>query len=82
MLGASDSVLQLFKKALEDTSGNTGAEDHDDGDRQDGAYYKEFMPMSDWHHNGEGMQGFMNEGLSDAADLRFQARMRASPAST
>jgi hypothetical protein len=77
MLGASDSVLHLFEKALEGhlrqykelkTTTTEIA--------RDGAYYKEFMPMSDWHHNGEGMQGFMNQGLSDPADPRFQARMR------
>ena len=77
MLGASDSVLALFKKALEGhllqyrelkTVKTEIA--------RDGAYYKEFMPMSDWHHNGEGMQGFMNQGFSDPEDGRFQARMR------
>lgn len=32
--------------------------------------------MSDWHHNGEGMQGFIFEGLSDPNDAKFRQRMR------
>ena len=32
--------------------------------------------MSDWHHTGEGMQGFMNQGFSDPDDRSFQTRMR------
>lgn len=77
MLGASNSVLKLFKQALEGhllqykelrTKTTEIA--------KEGAYYKEFMPMSDWHHNGEGMQGFMNQAMSDPTDVRFQARMR------
>jgi hypothetical protein len=77
MLGASDTVLELFKTALEGhlrqykelkTTTTEIA--------RDGAYYREFMPMSDWHHNGEGMQGFLNQGLCDPADPRLEARMR------
>lgn len=77
MLGGSDSVLQLFKKALEGhlrqyrelkTTTTEIA--------RNGAYYKEFIPMSDWHHTGEGMQGFLNQGLADPTDIRFQRRMR------
>ena len=76
-LGASDSVLVLFKKALDGhllqykelkTVTTEVA--------KDGAYYKEFMPMSDWHHNGEGMQGFFFQGLSNPADVKFQKRMK------
>ncbi|MDA2927131.1 hypothetical protein MYX78_07855 [Acidobacteria bacterium AH-259-G07] len=77
MLGASDSVLELFKKALEGHLLQYKELKTEKTDiAKDGAYYKEFMPMSDWHHNGEGMQGFMNQGLSDPADVRFQTRMR------
>ena len=77
MLGGSDSVLELFKKALEGhllqyKELRTVKTDI----AREGAYYKEFMPMSDWFHNGEGMQGFMNQGFSDPGDLRFQKRMR------
>ena len=77
MLGGSDSVLELFKKALEGhllqyKELRTVKTDI----AREGAYHKEFMPMSDWFHNGEGMQGFMNQGFSDPGDLRFQKRMR------
>ena len=77
MLGASDLVLNRYKQGLEGhllqykelkTVKTTIA--------AEGAYYKEFLPMSDWHHTGEGMQGFMNQGLSDPDDRSFQARMR------
>jgi hypothetical protein len=76
-LGGSDSVLRLFKKALEGhlqqykelrTSKTELA--------KDGAYYKEFITMSDWFHTGEGMRGFMFLGLSDPTDERLSQRMR------
>ena len=76
-LGASDSVLHLFKKALEGhlrqykelrTTKTELA--------REGAYYKEFITMSDWLHTGEGMRGFMLQGLSDPADARLRERMR------
>lgn len=76
-LGASDSVLHLFKKAYEGhlrqykelrTTKTEIA--------KDGAYHKEFIAMSDWFHTGEGMRGFMLLGLSAPADEQFRARMR------
>ncbi len=76
-LGASDSVLHWFKKALEGhlqqykelrTTKTELA--------KNGAYYKEFITMSDWFHTGEGMRGFMFLGLSDPADERLRQRMR------
>jgi hypothetical protein len=76
-LGASDSVLELFKKAQEGhfiqykevTTQTTDI-------AKDGCYYKEFMPMSDWLHNGEAMRGFHFQGLSDPTDDLFQTRVR------
>ena len=76
-LGASDSVLQLYQKGLEGhlrqykTVRTTTTEI-----AKDGCYYKEFMPMSDWHHNGEGMQGFFFLGLSAPNDQRLIQRMK------
>lgn len=76
-LGGSDSVLRLYKKALEGhyrqykdlrTTYTELA--------KDGAYYKEFITQSDFFHTGEGMRGFMMMGLSDPTDERFQRRMR------
>ncbi|MFC1541926.1 hypothetical protein ACFL50_05710 [Candidatus Latescibacterota bacterium] len=74
-LGASGSVLELFKKAYEGhlrqykevkTDSTVVA--------KYGCYYKEFMPMSDWHHNGEGMRGFNLQGLADPTDKLLQKR--------
>ncbi|MFC1539389.1 hypothetical protein ACFL6H_08190 [Candidatus Latescibacterota bacterium] len=74
-LGATGSVLELFKKAYEGhlrqykevkTDSTVVA--------KDGCYYKEFMPMSDWHHNGEGMRGFNLQGLADPTDNLLQIR--------
>ncbi|MGW8178273.1 MAG: hypothetical protein ACWGQW_05840 [bacterium] len=77
LLGGSEDSLDLFKRALEGhllqykelRTENTVL-------AQNGAYYKEFITMSDWHHTGEGMQGFMNLGLCDPSDERFQERIR------
>ena len=68
-LGASDSVLPLFKKALEGhLQQYTELRTTKTELARDGAYYKEFITMSDWFHTGEGMRGFMFLGLSDPGD--------------
>lgn len=76
-LGGSDSVLQLYKKALEGHYKQYGqlrttltklAEN--------GAYYKEFVTQSDWFHTGEGMRAFMFLGLSDPNDSVYRERMK------
>lgn len=76
-LGGSDSVLHLFRKALEGhlqqykelrtTKTELAA---------NGAYHKEFITQSDWFHTGEGMRAFMFYGLSDPRDETFRVRMR------
>jgi len=76
-LGGPESMLKLYRKALEGhlrqyTEYKTTTTDI----AKNGAYYKEFPPMMDWHHNGEGMQGFFMYGLSDPADVQYQKRMR------
>jgi hypothetical protein len=76
-LGASGNVLELYKKGLEGhyrqysavTTTSTDVAAH-------GCYYKEFMPMSDWMHQGEGFQGLMHQGLSEPYDVRMQQRYR------
>lgn len=76
-LGASDSVLHLFKKAYEGHLRQYKELRTTKTDlAKDGAYYKEFVTMSDWFHTGEGMRGFMFLGLSDPTDEQFRARMR------
>lgn len=76
-LGGSDSVLRLYKKALEGHYKQYGEmrttltklAEH-------GAYYKEFITQSDWFHTGEGMRAFMFLGLSDPNDRVFRERMK------
>ncbi|MGH9658202.1 MAG: hypothetical protein ACRD96_06635, partial [Bryobacteraceae bacterium] len=76
-LGAGDSVLRNFKKALEGhyrqykelrTVKTELA--------KDGAYFQEFITQSDWFHTGEGMRGITFQGLSDPGDPLLRARMR------
>ena len=76
-LGASDSVLQLYKKAqeghwrqyseLRTTLTQLAA---------NGAYDREFITQSDWFHTGEGMRAFMFHGLSEPHDEAYRVRMR------
>ena len=76
-LGASNSVLHLFKKALEGhlrqykelrTVKTELA--------KNGAYFHEFITKSDWFHTGEGMRGFMFQGLCEPTDKRLRQRMK------
>ena len=76
-LGASDTVLELYRKGQEGhfrqykevTTDSTEVAKY-------GCYYKEFMPMSDWHHNGESLQAYILYGLCNPADILFQKRFR------
>lgn len=76
-LGGSDSVLAIYRKALEGhlrqyselrTKLTTLA--------SNGAYYKEFITRSDWFHTGEGMRGFVFLGFSDPTNVAFRDRMK------
>ena len=76
-LGASDSVLELFKKALEGHLHQYGQLRTTLTDlAREGAYYREFITMSDWFHTGEGMRGFMFQGLSEPGSPRLRERMK------
>lgn len=75
-LGGSDSVLELYKRALEGhlqqygelrTELTTLA--------SEGAYREEFITQSDWFHTGEGMRAFFLMGHADPHDERFVDRM-------
>ena len=75
-LGGSDTVLELYKKALEGhlkqygeirTQLTTLA--------SNGAYHKEFITQSDWFHTGEGMRAFLLMGHSSPNDALFVERM-------
>jgi hypothetical protein len=76
-LGASDSVLEMYKKGWEGHLRQyTQAKTRQVPFARGGMYYKEFPVMFDWLHNGEGLTPFDLQGLADPNDARFQARVR------
>jgi len=76
-LGASDDVLDMYKKAWEGHLRQyTLAKTVEVPFGRDGMYYKEFPVMFDWLHNGEGLTVFNLQGLSDPLNPRFQQRVR------
>jgi hypothetical protein len=76
-LGASDRVLEMYKKGWEGHLRQyTQAKTRDVPFARNGMYYKEFPVMFDWLHNGEGLTVFDLQGLSDPNDKLFQARVR------
>ncbi|MBI2824182.1 MAG: hypothetical protein HYX69_05805 [Planctomycetia bacterium] len=76
-LGGSDRVLSLYKRAWEGHLRQyTLAKTVEVEFARDGMYYKEFPVTFDWVHNGEGLTAFINEGLADPHDEKFQARVR------
>lgn len=76
-LGASDQILNLYKKAWEGHLRQyTLAKTTEVPFARDGMYYKEFPVTFDWQHNGEGLTVFNLQGLSDPHDRPFQKRVR------
>ena len=76
-LGASDEVLEMYKKAWEGhLEQYTEAKTTQVPFARDGMYYKEFPVMFDWLHNGEGLTVFNLQGLSDPRNPDFQRRVR------
>ena len=76
-LGGRQSVLDLYRKGY--TGGARQYTEYKTVDTdlaKDGAYYREFVCMSDFHHTGEGLRGFHLEALTDPADYTYQARAR------
>lgn len=77
MLGASDEILHLYKKAWEGHLRQyTDAKTVEVPLGRDGMYYKEFPVMFDWMHLGEGLRVFNLQGLSDPYDPKFRRRVR------
>lgn len=75
--GASDSILQMYKRAWEGHLRQfTLAKTTEVPFARDGMYYKEFPVMFDWLHNSEGLTVFNLQGLSDPYDGAFQKRVR------
>lgn len=76
-MGGSDSVLQIYKKALEGHYKQYGEmRTKLTKLAENGAYYREFITQSDWFHTGEGMRAFMFLGLSDPNNILFRERMK------
>ena len=76
-LGASDVVLELYKKGWEGHLRQyTEAKTTDVPFARDGMYYKEFPVMFDWFHNGEGFSVFFLQGLSDPYDDALAVRTK------
>ena len=76
-LGASDSILRMYKKVWEGHLRQyTEARTVEVPFARDGMYYKEFPVMFDWMHNGEGLRVFNLQGLSDPNDIGFGHRVR------
>ncbi|MBL8230991.1 MAG: hypothetical protein JNL98_21030, partial [Bryobacterales bacterium] len=76
-MGGSDSVLTLYRKALEGHYKQYGEmRTKLTKLAENGAYYKEFITQSDWFHTGEGMRALMFLGLSDPHDAAFRERMK------
>ena len=76
-LGASNKILQMYRKAWEGHLRQyTEARTTDVPFARDGMYYKEFPVTFDWVHNGEGLTVFNLQGLSDANNGLFKQRVR------
>src|SRR5688572_8797690 len=76
-MGASDSVLDGYKKALEGHYKQyAGLRTTLTKLAENGAHYKEFITQSDWFHTGEGMRAFMLLGLSDPNSAVLRERFK------
>lgn len=75
-LGGPDSILKIFKKALDGHYDQYGKmRTVQTKLAENGAYHREFITQSDWFHTGEGMRGIMGQGLSDPTDSKLRSRM-------
>jgi hypothetical protein len=76
-LGGADEVLDISKHQLDGSFRQyTEVKTTFTDVAAQGSYYKEFMPQSDFMHQGEGYQGLMHQGLSDPEDSLLQKRFR------
>ena len=64
-LGGKPEVLRLYRKIWEGHIRQYSTE---------GMLHREFITAFDWEHNSEHYGGFINEGLADPADRKFQQR--------
>jgi hypothetical protein len=76
-MGASDNVLELYRKALEGTYRQYSELKTTSTDvGRLGCFYKEFMPQSDFMHQAEGYQGLMFQSLSEPKNIKMQNRYK------
>ena len=76
-LGASDSILHMYRKAWEGHLRQyTAAKTVEVPFARAGMFYKEFHCMMDWMHIGEELRVFNLQGLSDPHDIRYGHRAR------
>jgi hypothetical protein len=76
-LGGDAEVLDMYRKAQEGHLAQYGElRTKLTKLAENGAYYKEFITMSDWFHTGEGMRAFLLAGLSMPNDHTYTARMK------
>jgi hypothetical protein len=76
-MGASDKVLELYRKALEGTYRQYGELKTTSTEvARLGSFYKEFMPQSDFMHQAEGYQGLMFQGLSEPDNYLMRNRYK------
>jgi len=76
-LGGKDSLLEMFRKALDGhilQYSELRTVKTDLG--KDGAYFDEFITCFDWFHTGEGLRGFFFQGLADPRDETLIRRMK------
>ena len=76
-LGGTQSVLDDYKLAQEGHWLQYAELRTEKTDlAREGAYFQEFITMSDWAHTLEGMQSFISLGLSDPADPTYRKRIK------
>ncbi len=76
-LGGDDELLSMYQKAYDGHLEQYGQlRTKLTKLAENGAYYKEFITMSDWFHTGEGLRGFLLQGLSGPKDDRYVQRTK------
>ncbi|MCX6611358.1 MAG: hypothetical protein NTW74_10970 [Acidobacteria bacterium] len=76
-LGGDDDLMTMFNKAQEGhLKQYSELRTKQTKLAENGAYYKEFITMSDWFHTGEGMRAFLLAGLSQPNDTLYKNRMQ------
>jgi hypothetical protein len=76
-LGGDESAVELFKKAYEGhIQQYNELRTVKTEIAANGAYHQDFITQSDWFHTGEGMRGFLMQGLSTPKLETYVTRMR------